>query len=150
MVQLLALALQYRAALEGLSESSMSPTAVSAGLALLKEMSEVFQAAGASLGSKWKALQPIFLRTTLVPSIVAYWERIQWSELSTEMLCKEGEPCTVMYVSSNVLLQLFHSVTQDDVDDDATNTETILLLQQVHIPLNQSFAHTILKCSQCT
>ena len=84
MAQLVKLAKRFQRALDSVSEPLASPStdADAAGRALLTELNTVEQSSPGIPSSRF--LEPLVLKTQLVPSIVAYLERIPWAAATPE------------------------------------------------------------------
>lgn len=134
MAQLRKLAVRHQQALDGLSSTFQSAEADSAGSALAVAVAEATTAVEGVRAETWTALEPVIMHTKLATSIVAYFERIPWGTLTTEMLCRrEGSALAALNVNREVLTQLFASALRAG-PNGYKRPLAAELLQQVYTP----------------
>ena len=126
MAPLQRLALQYQKALDSLSGPAGGAAANAAGRALLTAIAEATSGTGSLTSAE--TMHPVIKRTTLAASIVAYWERFPWAELTLQMLHFGA----ALQVSSIMLGRMYASASDADEDGRASDPrDVLLLLQQV-------------------
>jgi hypothetical protein len=135
MAQLHILALQYQQALDSLRGISCTPhndAADEAGAALAEAMDAVLAAPGASIFDGLAALQTVVWQTTLAASIVAYWERIPWAEVTQQRLSGSGRPLpAALRISSSVLNNSYRSALNGSSGGNVAIPIAARLLRQV-------------------
>ena len=128
MAHLVELAQRYKKILDGLSCTASTTAEYSAGWLLYKAMT-------AALGDpyhKWKALEPIVLKTKLAASIVAYLERVPRVALIPQLLWEaEGAHPTAVAIAITVLGIILHCATEAAHDSNNSSVPAIML-RQVH------------------
>ena len=100
--QLVKLAKRFQRALDSVSDPLASPGASAAGRALLNVLGSVEQSSQGAPCSIY--LEPVVLKTQLVPSIVAYLERIPWAAATPQQ-------CFGMLSSSDALRACAHMLS---------------------------------------
>ena len=127
MAQLLDLASKYQQALDMACTGATAEAADASGRAFAAELRSVM------LDEEYKgtaALELIVLRTTLIASIIVYFQRIPWTEVTPQMLVKPGGTLLApLHLASSILRQLMQIFAQEG--DSLEGGTAVAILRQV-------------------
>ena len=127
MAQLLDLASKYQQALDMACTGATAEAADASGRAFAAELRS------AMLDEEYKgtaALELIVLRTTLIASIIVYFQRIPWTEVTPQMLVKpDGTMLAPLHLASSILRRLMQSYVEKG--DSLKGGTAVAILRQV-------------------
>ena len=127
MAQLLDLASKYQQALDMACTGATAEAADASGRAFSGALQNAMRGAESEVMA---ASEPIVLRTTLIVSIIAYFQRIPWTEVTPQMLVKpDGTMLAPLHLASSILRRLMQSYVEKG--DSLKGGTAVAILRQV-------------------
>ena len=129
MAQLLDLASKYQQALDMACTGATAEAADASGRAFFGALYSATSGREPVL-MEAAALELIVLRTTLIASIIAYFQRIPWTEVTLRMLDQpDGTMLAALHLASSILRVLLQSYVEEG--DSLKGGTAVAILRQV-------------------